>query len=101
MSLDQLARDDVRRLARARPQVSALAPAVEPLPISASRATGQPAPSTVGASSAIASPLTETSRSTHTTQAVSSDGLFVWTVPATITMTDANGQVVQFNYAAP
>lgn len=53
------------------------------------------------ATNGIASPLTESARTLHSTQNVSSDGLFVWSVPATITMLDAEGRTVGFVYAAP
>jgi hypothetical protein len=55
----------------------------------------------VASGSGIASPLTEASRTLHTTQAVSSDGLFVWSVPDKITMTDAEGRTVEFIYTSP
>ena len=51
--------------------------------------------------SGIASPLTETNRTVWGTQAVSSDGLFVWDMPKKITMTDAIGRVVEFIYKEP
>lgn len=51
--------------------------------------------------SGIASPLTETSRTYHTTKAISSDGLFTWSVPHRIFFDDARGAAVEIVYLAP
>lgn len=72
-------------------------PAAKGIGPSIGSAAPSPAPSDTG----IASPLTEQSRTYHTTKAVSSDGLFVWSVPNTIVMLDANGETVQMIYAEP
>lgn len=53
------------------------------------------------AGSGIVSPVTEDSRTNAVTQAVSSDGLFVWTVPEKIQMTDAAGTSIEFVYNPP
>lgn len=51
--------------------------------------------------SGVSSPITEESRELHTVQAVSSDGLFVWTVPKQISMQDADGLSLVFVYKEP
>lgn len=51
--------------------------------------------------SGVASPITEDSRELHTEQAVSSDGLFVWSVPKQISMQDAEGTSLVFVYKVP
>lgn len=63
---------------------------------------GEVAQSTAGqGTGSIASPLVEDSRTYHPTKVTSSDGLFVWSVPDVVSMTDANAQVVEFHYLAP
>ncbi len=97
---DRRTKDDIQRLAHKRPGLVKLADATDPEPILAKTGLGSVArPASGGA--AIASPVTETSRTWHATKAVSSDGLFTWSVPDTVSMEDANGMIVDFVYLAP
>jgi hypothetical protein len=98
--MDERLKHDVQRLAYQRPTIPALKGASAPAPILPQTAIGA-IDRTGSNGSGIASPLTEVSRTLHATQAVSSDGLFVWSLPDTITMIDANGVTVEFIYAAP
>ena len=98
--MDSRTQASIQRLAKQRAQVDPLQPVAAPKQMLATTALGRD-PSTSGTGSGIASPLTETARTLHATQSVSSDGLFVWSVPDTITMIDANGVVVEFIYSAP
>ena len=97
---DQRTKDTIQRLAHKRPGVVKLAEAVDPAPILTKTGLGSVARGTAGAGS-IASPLTEQSRTYHATKVTSSDGLFTWAMPETVTMLDANGMTVEFIYAAP
>jgi len=98
--MDSRTQASIQRLAKQRAPIDPLQPVAAPKQILATTALGRD-PSSSASGSGIASPLTETARSLHATQAVSSDGLFVWSLPDTITMSDANGVTVEFIYAAP
>ena len=99
--MDKRVADDIKRLAQTPPGVQPLPQAPVPDPRPAITSTGRNTAAAAEAGGPIASPLTELSRTTQVTQAVSSDGLFAWTVPHEITMQDANGREVVFSYAAP
>ena len=99
--MDKRTQTAVQRLARTRPEVEALPAASAAKAIRSSVGLGRDPATSAAASSGIASPLTETGRTLHATQAVSSDGLFVWSVPEAITMEDAAGRTVVLIYAAP
>lgn len=101
--MDTRLQSDLQRLTARRAGVAALegAQAPETIPDQTGTSSGQVVAAAPASSGTIASPLIETSRTYHATKAISSDGLFTWSVPASITMTDANGQTVVFNYAAP
>jgi hypothetical protein len=98
--IDARIQQDIKRLTQERPGVAKLPGAIAPDTISAKTALGLRASSSVS-SGGIASPLTEVSRTLHATQAVSSDGLFVWSVPDVITMFDDNGATVELHFLAP
>ncbi len=98
--MDDRIKKDIERLAFKRPGVQALKGATAPAPIQTQTALGSIDRAT-SSGSGIASPLTETGRTLHVTQEVSSDGLFVWSVPDTVTMIDANGRTVELIFAAP
>jgi hypothetical protein len=90
----------IQRLAQKRAAPATLEAVKPPAQILASRSLGRnPAASSTGG--AIESPLTEIARSLHATQAISSEGLFVWSVPETITFSDAAGRPVELIFAAP
>ena len=97
--MDRRTQTAIQRLAKTLPGAAALPSKVEPDKILATAGLGQDYKVSSGAG--LASPVTEISRTLHTTQAVSSDGLFVWSVPDTITMVDGNGRSIDFVYAEP
>ena len=90
----------VQRLAKTRNEPEPLAPVAAPLQIFASTSIGRNPPASSGAGG-IEGPLTETGRTYHTTKAVSSDGLFTWAVPDTISMRDAAGRPVDLIMLEP
>lgn len=97
--MDATLQKSIQRLAQTRAEVAPLpaAPVMPALP--ATRAIGRDSAAAAGASSSIDSPLTEQSRTVYDTQ--SSDGLFVWSVPATITFNDAHGREVVLIFDQP
>lgn len=97
--MDRRTKTAIQRLAKTLPEAAALPAQVTPDKILATSGLGQDYKFSGGAG--LASPVTEISRTLHATQAVSSDGLFVWSVPDTITMSDGNGRLIDFVYAAP
>lgn len=99
-ALDIRTRDELRRLTRKQEARPSLPDAANPTPVSGGTGLGQN-PTVSGGGTGIASPLVETERTLHTTQMVSSDGLFVWSVPATITFMDADNRTVEFEFSAP
>lgn len=70
-------------------------------PIGPSVGSAAPAPTQSTDDTSIASPLTEVSRTYHATKAVSSDGLFSWSVVHELNMLDANDVEVQLILAEP
>ena len=95
---DQRTKDTIQRLAHKRPGLVKLPDAADPAPILTKTGLGSVGRGQSGAAS-IASPLTEQSRTYHATKVTSSDGLFTWAMPDTVTMLDANGMTVEFIYA--
>lgn len=98
--LDSRTRDELQRLTRQQTGRQPLPDPANPTPVSGGIGLGQN-PTATGSGTGIASPLVETERTLHTTQMVSSDGLFVWSVPATITFLDADNRTVEFQFSAP
>jgi hypothetical protein len=99
--MDSRLKNDIQRLATRRASVDPLKAAGAPAPILTQTAIGSSAAAGQTGGDGIASPLIETGRTLHATQAVSSDGLFVWSVPDTITMIDAAGRSVEFQFVEP
>lgn len=95
--MDINTRTDIRRLTKERAQPTALSSADVPAPVQSQTGMGQA--QSAGSGSGISSPLTETSRVTYDTQ--SSDGIFTWSVPDTITFVDAAGREVVLDFATP
>ena len=98
--MDSRLKEDIQRLAKTRPTVGALAASPKANPVATVTGTG--AVSAAAASnggSGIDSPLTETARTTYNTK--SSDGLFVWAVPAAMTFIDASSRVVVIEFNEP
>ena len=90
----------IQRLAKQRATPEALKPAKAPTQILASSSIGRN-PAASSGNGGIEGPLTETGRTYHTVKAVSSDGLFTWAVPETISMLDAAGRPVDFIFLEP
>lgn len=91
-------KSDINKLVEPDPRQKPLAGAVAPTSMPsktgvASRATKS--------GSGIVGPIKEQSREMHVVQAVSSDGLFVWSVPKIIAMIDGEGAAVDFEYKVP
>ena len=97
--IDKRTQTAIQRLAKTLPGVDALPSQIDPNKIAATTSLGQDYKATSGVG--LSSPLTESERTLHATQSVSSDGLFVFSVPDTITMIDASGRVIEFKYSAP
>lgn len=97
--MDTSTQTAIQRLAKSRPAVEPLGnpPVMDPLPVTVSLGRDNTARATGG--EGIASPLSETTRTVYSTQ--SSDGLFVWSVPATITFHDARGREVVMEFDQP
>ena len=103
----QTTRENIQRLAEKRPGVTQLDAAANPDPILAKTGLGSIAKQQTAAEGGIASPLTEDDYGARTWYGeeayVSSDGVFTFylAMVESITMKDANGDQVVFNYAAP
>jgi hypothetical protein len=99
--MDSRLKEDIQRLAKTRPTVGALAasPKANPVATVTGRGAVSAAAASNGGSGGIDSPLTETARTTYNTK--SSDGIFVWAVPATMTFVDASSRVVVIEFNEP
>lgn len=96
--MDIVSRLAIRRLVDGRAEVVPLEQAKAPSPILAKTSIGAKSVASSG-TSGVASPLTETARSTYITK--STDGIMSWSVPSQIDFIDAEGREVSFVFNQP
>lgn len=97
--MDSRTKSDLQRLTKKRATIAPLGNVAAPDSIPAQTGASTGTVVSGGSGGGIASPLTETSRTTINTK--SSDGIFTWGVPDDITFIDANGNEVVLNLSVP